>query len=202
MEQDLSRRERKKQETRERILTVAREMLASQGFEATTLEQVAEAADVSKATFYNYFPNKDALLRQIAKAEVEAVGDQMAQEPEHLASPLAIIRRSMELTYSDASPVLRVIRRILLVDVLQSGKTPEPIAEMGTMLVDLVHQAQDQGELRSDLDATQLANAIGAAYLAAWAFCRHLDAYPSSLRKAYSVTAVAASLMAGIGITV
>ena len=60
---------------------MAGDLLASQGFESTTLDQIAESADVSKATFYNYFPNKDALLQQIAEIEMADIGELLAVDP-------------------------------------------------------------------------------------------------------------------------
>ncbi len=197
-EQDLSRRERKKRETRDRILSVAREMLATLGFEATTLEQIAEEADVSKATFYNYFPNKDALLRQILAIELETVGQRMAQEGDQQTSPLTMIQRSLELTFSADASVHPVLRRVGMESFLHPGKVPEPIAEAMDMFVDLVRQAQHQGELRSDLDPIHLANAISVAYLAASLFREGLD--PALTRNDYRLTATATVLMDSIGV--
>jgi len=175
IEQNLSRRERKKQETRDRILSVAREMLESRGFEATALEQIAEAADVSKGTFYNYFPNKDALLKQIAVIELGNLDQQIAEDRDQHTGPLAQIRHILQLLVSETAPVLRVTRRILLENLLHPSKIPTPIAEMETLLIDLVRQAQNQDELRSDLDPPQMTHAIVGAYLAASTFHRWLD---------------------------
>jgi AcrR family transcriptional regulator len=55
-------RERKKQQTRERIRSVARELFAERGFERVTVAEVALAADVSEATAFNYFPTKEDLF--------------------------------------------------------------------------------------------------------------------------------------------
>ncbi|CAN0572628.1 unnamed protein product, partial [Laminaria digitata] len=59
------RRERKKRETRERILLVARSLFTRQGYEAVTVEALAEAADISKPTLFNYFPSKMAILQAL-----------------------------------------------------------------------------------------------------------------------------------------
>lgn len=55
-------RERKKQQTRERIIDVALELCESQGFEATTVEQIADAADVSPRTVNRYFESKEDIV--------------------------------------------------------------------------------------------------------------------------------------------
>ncbi|HSC78681.1 MAG TPA: TetR family transcriptional regulator, partial [Candidatus Acidoferrales bacterium] len=56
------RRARRKAELRQRILAAAFELFARQGFFATTVEQITEAADVAKGTFFNYFPTKEHVL--------------------------------------------------------------------------------------------------------------------------------------------
>ncbi len=56
------RRERKKHDTRRRILRAAFDLFKAKGFEATTVEEIAEAADVAKGTVFNYFPQKTAFL--------------------------------------------------------------------------------------------------------------------------------------------
>ena len=62
MTQTPGRRERKKQQTREKIARVAMELFIERGFEQVTVTEVAEAADVSVNTVYNYFPTKEDLF--------------------------------------------------------------------------------------------------------------------------------------------
>ncbi len=58
----LSRRERKRIETRERLFEAALALLSERDFDAVTIEMITEAADVGKGTFFNYFANKEALI--------------------------------------------------------------------------------------------------------------------------------------------
>ncbi|GAA1026648.1 MULTISPECIES: TetR family transcriptional regulator [Amycolatopsis] len=55
-------RERKKVKTRESILREAFRLFRERGYSATTIEQIAEAAEVSRATFFRYFPTKEDLV--------------------------------------------------------------------------------------------------------------------------------------------
>jgi TetR/AcrR family transcriptional regulator, cholesterol catabolism regulator len=57
------RRERHKQQTRERIIAAAAASFAEQGFDGTTVDDIAERADVARATVFNYFSDKQELLR-------------------------------------------------------------------------------------------------------------------------------------------
>ncbi|MEU6067185.1 MULTISPECIES: acyl-CoA-like ligand-binding transcription factor [Streptomyces] len=57
-------RERKKQKTRERIRREAYRLFAEHGYEATTVDQIADAAEVSPSTFFRYFPTKEDVVLQ------------------------------------------------------------------------------------------------------------------------------------------
>ena len=67
----LSRRERRKLEMRARILGTARELFSEQGFQETRVADVCERADIAQKTFFNHFPTKLDLLREIAHAGIE-----------------------------------------------------------------------------------------------------------------------------------
>jgi AcrR family transcriptional regulator len=56
------RRERKRRETRERIAEAAKKLFLKNGFDGTTIEDITEAADVSKRTFFGYFPSKEDVI--------------------------------------------------------------------------------------------------------------------------------------------
>ena len=55
-------RERKKQKTRESIQRTALRLFEKQGYEETTIEQIAAAAEISQSTFFNYFPTKEDVV--------------------------------------------------------------------------------------------------------------------------------------------
>jgi AcrR family transcriptional regulator len=57
-----SLRERKKQKTREAIQREATRLFQKQGYEETTIEQIAAAVDISPSTFFNYFPSKEDVV--------------------------------------------------------------------------------------------------------------------------------------------
>jgi AcrR family transcriptional regulator len=57
-----SRMERKKEETRRKIVRAAVDLFNRQGLDATTMEQIAAAADIAKGTLYHYFPLKEAII--------------------------------------------------------------------------------------------------------------------------------------------
>ena len=56
------RRERKKRRTREAITDAAFTLFAERGFEAVTVTEIAERADVARATLFSYFPTKQSIV--------------------------------------------------------------------------------------------------------------------------------------------
>lgn len=78
---DLSRRERKKKETHEKIFSNAMHLFRIQGFTATSVEQITEHADVGKGTFYNYFPTKEAVISEFSRRTCQDLINNGRQKP-------------------------------------------------------------------------------------------------------------------------
>ena len=89
-------RERKKQELRHRIIQGAAGLFADNGLDATTMDDVAAAADVSVATVYNYFGSKSALL-------LAAVGEETNE----------MIRLGQKVLARPGSNPVRAVQRLL-----------------------------------------------------------------------------------------
>ncbi|WP_089105441.1 TetR/AcrR family transcriptional regulator [Streptomyces hyaluromycini] len=74
-------RERKKLATWRAVRNAAMELLAEQGYDATTVEQIAAAANVSRATFFNYFASKEAAVLDPDPEERQEWRDAMHERP-------------------------------------------------------------------------------------------------------------------------
>jgi AcrR family transcriptional regulator len=75
-------RERKKQRTRETIARAAHELFVQRGYHATTLPDIAAAADVSTRTIFAYFPSKEDILFSDFPIMKEALAQALAERPE------------------------------------------------------------------------------------------------------------------------
>lgn len=60
-----SRREQKREQTREALMEIAARIIAEQGFGAATITRITERADIALGTFYNYFESTDALFAEL-----------------------------------------------------------------------------------------------------------------------------------------
>jgi AcrR family transcriptional regulator len=90
-------RERKKARTRAAIRTHALRLFREQGYDATTVDQIAEAADVSPSTFFRYFPTKEDVVLQddIDVLAIDAFEAQPASLP-----PVAAFRAAAQQTFA------------------------------------------------------------------------------------------------------
>ncbi len=159
----LSRRERKKQEHRRRILEAALRLFETQGVEATTIDAIAEAADVSRGTLFNYFPTKESLLNAIAAEELHDLQRRGIGANE--ASAIARIYALMRALLTDSLAFLHVTRYILLDAMLHPTQASSPSVHLDALLKPLVQQAQAQGEIRADLDPAAVTGALVGIYL-------------------------------------
>lgn len=155
----LGRRERRKLEVRSRIYTAARELFAKQGFDATTVDEIAHVADVAPATFFNHFQSKQALLQLMTAEVVETIH---AMTVEYLDRPGSALERLDRFVRSAAADIStnRRSARATLIEFLRLDGTPDGphpfFSRLSDPLVALIEEGQSQGEIRSDRPAAFL----------------------------------------------
>ena len=93
----LGLRELKKQRTRAAIVGVAARLCAQQGYENTTVDQIAGAAEVSPRTFSRYFPNKEAVIGALIEETAEHVAAALARQPVNITEHEALVRAHIEV---------------------------------------------------------------------------------------------------------
>ena len=159
---EISRRERKKDETRERITQAAIELFSERGYEATTVDDIAAKADVAKGTFFNYFQRKEAVF--------DALAEQRAQEMEEVTRDLlaqSIPTRQKLRTFCDEITARHVksreLSRVAVMRMLSHDPIHNVPATFRHHLTQLVEQGQSRGELRRDVEATRAAALIQGA---------------------------------------
>jgi AcrR family transcriptional regulator len=90
-------RELKKQRTRATMVDVAARLCAQQGYERTTVDQIAAASEVSPRTFSRYFPNKEAVIGALMEETSEYVADALSRQPRDITEHEALVRAHTEV---------------------------------------------------------------------------------------------------------
>lgn len=88
-------RERKKRATRIAIRDAAMRLFEGQGFGGTTIDQIAEAADVSRATVFTYFPTKEEIVFGDAGAAIDALATRLRERSDD-ETTIAVVRRWLD----------------------------------------------------------------------------------------------------------
>lgn len=89
-----NRRDRRKLATRQVLLDATQALLASRSMDALSVDEIAMRADVAKGTFYNYFPDKDALARELASHVRTRLENEITVTNEGIADPAKRIARA------------------------------------------------------------------------------------------------------------
>jgi AcrR family transcriptional regulator len=114
---DAGLRERKKQRTREAIVDAAFELFAERGYEATTITDIAAAADIAPRTFFGYFPTKEAVVFHDKETTITSLTDRLEQRAEGETAVDAMrawIGQVVEL--ADWEDERQILRRRLVAD--------------------------------------------------------------------------------------
>lgn len=155
------RRQRRSADIRERLFRAALRLFAEKGIAETTVEDITNAADVGKGTFFNYFPSKDHILiafseMQISKlrAAVETMREQNQPIPEFLTN--LSVRMTEEP--ARAPDVVRAILQANLSTSTVRSAMRENHAQAHGLLTQVVLYGQERGEIRQDLPAGELAH--------------------------------------------
>ena len=139
---------------REQMLAAAAQLFATQGYTATTMQQVAAACQVSKATLYHYVRDKQALLAQITEGHVgrleQLVHEVEAQQLSPRALLQALITRFMQV-YAQSE----YEHRVLTEDVKFLGEAERQAVLNGQRRVVRAF-ARAVGGVRPDLQADGL----------------------------------------------
>ncbi len=154
------RRQRRSADIRERLFNASLPLFAQKGFPETTVEDITEAADVGKGTFFNYFPSKDHIL--LAFGEMQLLKLEAAIElARKTGEPMPEFLRSLGVRMTREPTRNPAIIRALLQAYLST--TPVRAAMMDLqrrvhgLHTQMIQLGQDRGEIRNDLPATQIA---------------------------------------------
>ncbi len=150
-------REKKKARTKEEILQSAIELFAEKGYNATTIEEIAERAVVGVGTVYNYFGSKRGLLLAYASREHEHIArvgkeiiDRAGDNPEE-----TVVALMWGCCESFLKHDRSLVRQILIASFEEIDSIGKEMARLDYELIDqiadLLRNYQQQGQIAADL---------------------------------------------------
>ena len=160
-------RERKKARTRAAIREHALRLFREQGYDNTTVEQIAEAAEVSPSTFFRYFPTKEDVVLQ-DDMDLLWMDVYRAQPPD--LGPIAAMRTSVRTAFASLGEAelgeLREAMALATAVPAVQARMLEELARTTQHIAEAV--AERYGKAAGDFEVQVLAGAVVGVAMAAW----------------------------------
>lgn len=152
-------RERKKIQTRQAIRRAAYRLFAEQGYEATPVDRIAEAADVSPSTVFRYFPTKEdiVLTDEYDEAIAAALRDRPLDEPPVSSLRRVLIDMARQLTDDERAEMLTRLTLVRQVPALRA-RMGEGMAKTGVLMGEVL--AERSGRSPEDFEVRVLVGAV------------------------------------------
>jgi AcrR family transcriptional regulator len=165
-----SRMDRKKEETRRKIIAVAMELFERQGFGSTGMDQIAEEVDIAKGTLYNYFPAKEAILSEFMQRNFRDKFDARTGRFQDLPDTRARMTFIFSTLLEGIERQKEIFERYMVyrIQSMLSFRLEEG-ADSGFSLLglEIIRLGQKNGDLRSDLPPGILEDLFEFAFITA-----------------------------------
>lgn len=149
-----SRLERKKKETRRRIIEVAVDLFQRQGFNNTTMEQIAEVADIARKTLYNHFPVKEAIadeyVKGISKGLAQETFDNLLNLPDTRTRLIAAFDKAYE--WVEINPeITGICLGYRLKNMFMGPECSYRETATESIMAKIIRQGRQSGEIKRDV---------------------------------------------------
>ena len=154
------RRERHREEIRQRLYRAALKLFAERGFLETTVEDITDAADVGKGTFFNYFPTKEHILAAFGMERVAAIEqayDKARVSPGGVLPVLRELTTNLAGQWKESPALLRAIYAAHASSAPVRAELLKRVRRGRQIIAHIFTLAQARGEVRRDIPATKLA---------------------------------------------
>ncbi|MEU3734116.1 TetR/AcrR family transcriptional regulator [Streptomyces sp. NPDC033538] len=161
----LGRRERSKLRIKDRIYTSALTLFAEQGYDRTTVDQIAERADVARGTFFNYFQRKEDLVTAWAQARQRRLEACMEESMVTREDGVTVHLERCMLALAEFNETEREVTSAMLQAWVKAGRPliEEPYA--GRVFATIIEAGRERGEIAVDIDPLRVGNILRDSYL-------------------------------------
>jgi AcrR family transcriptional regulator len=166
-----TRRALAKQQTRNKVLSAARQLFSEQGYEGATIRDIAAAAGMSTGAVFASFSDKSDLFREILFTDLEALSHAMREAGESASNVEDAVVSIFAAGYGFYKNHLPLARAAFSVswsaegDNGRMGSTP-PVAELRSLIAEQLKKAAARGELESDGNEDLRGDMLFDCYLA------------------------------------
>jgi AcrR family transcriptional regulator len=176
------RGERRRQETRAKLVRAAHQLMAEKGIGATTIQEITDTADVGFGSFYNHFESKQAIVQAIIDETIESYGDALDRIADEVEDPAEIVAASVRYVVmrgsEDPTWGWFLLRSVLLAQALRTG--------FGRRLARDIRLGIEAGRFRVG-DATHATLAISGVALSVLAARLHGELGPEAPENAAAI---------------
>jgi len=154
-----SRLDRRKEETKKKILATAMQLFREHDFEAVSMETIAETVDIAKGTLYNYFPVKEAILdeyiRRSFKDQTQARVAKIQELP-NTASRMETIFTELLTGIQSQKVIFEKYTAYRMKQWISFHQDEEEKSGFQLIASEIIRLGQESGELRNDLPTLML----------------------------------------------
>jgi AcrR family transcriptional regulator len=155
----MNRRERKKEETRESIISCAVSFFKEKGFQETSMEEIAEKSDVSKGTLYNYFQDKESILVGYFQIIIADYGKRMNEsfvENKDIKSTLYSLLDFISSIFKNDKELAVTYFKYRMPSRFDVTLDSSQRSGIEKWVLEIMEKAQKEGQLRTDIPALVL----------------------------------------------
>ena len=163
----MSVREYQKKRRRERIFQAAMALFRQRGFQETTASDIAKAAHVSRGTFFNYFPYKEAVLLEYGALLLAGLREEVKKRLARGEDPLAILRFIFQgvarYTEAEKDLVLPLLYELLNPDPIRAKAAFEALP-LGDLIAQVLRPLREKDLVRKDLSLERMGRTLADLY--------------------------------------
>ena len=192
----LGRRERRRLEVRARVLEAATALFEERGYDATTVSDICERADIAYGTFFNHFPEKQDVLRRMAERAVDGIAEaleQLAKQPGTIEDQLIVLFEGAAQEYDTDDR----LRRDLLgkIHAIAYTESPEDSdRRYHSAFERYIAESVARGRVRDDVPVETLADVLASMVSSLSLSWVHFEDFPIRERSAAAARFLAESL--------
>ena len=164
----MGRREEKREASRQDILGAAGILFIKKGYEATSVDDIAEAANVAKGTLYYHFKSKDEVLLGLSIGYLKRLSESVDKKLELRQPPLVVMVDSLKDLARDTESYKELSRHFFLAmfgqmrEELDCPLDQEQVS-LPNIITKIVRVAQETGDIDSSWDSRELGAMIAGA---------------------------------------